>query len=225
MSPELFLIFSNSKLLQGQFLRIAYYRFSICTVRSKHIFLWFNALHCRLSFDPAQKVSHHVQPQPNTSYAVDHNSNIFFSEFFAQAIVFLWCVLFVISISWRFVPQLHIISSSGRGKRCIRHMHSRHVRSTLRILPYRRGWQYLWIDSFCIRGYVYASRFGCSPCFVSVVCISWTINLNVSLNCRIFHFVDFVHENYKNVFIVFVFCFCFFFCLSLCCFENLLREG
>lgn len=55
MSPELFLIFSNSKLLQGQFLRIAYYRFSICTVRSKHIFLWFNALHCRLSFDPALK--------------------------------------------------------------------------------------------------------------------------------------------------------------------------
>lgn len=76
---------------------------------------------------------------------------------------FLWCVLFVISISWRFVPQLHIISSSGRGKRCIRHMHSRHVRSTLRILPYRRGCRYLWIDSFCIRGYVYASRFGCSP--------------------------------------------------------------
>lgn len=99
MSPELFLIFSNSKLLQGQFLRIAYYRFSICTVRSKHIFLWFNALHCRLSFDPAQKVSHHVQPQPNTSYAVDHNSNIFFVQSSLPRQLFFYGVCFLLSAS------------------------------------------------------------------------------------------------------------------------------
>lgn len=48
MSPELFLIFSNSKLLQGQFLRIAYYRFSICTVRSKHISC--GLMHCTAGF-------------------------------------------------------------------------------------------------------------------------------------------------------------------------------
>lgn len=48
MSPELFLIFSNSKLLQGQFLSIAYYRFSICTVRSKPFFC--GLMHCTAGF-------------------------------------------------------------------------------------------------------------------------------------------------------------------------------
>lgn len=44
----MFLIFSKSKLLQGQFLGIAYYRFSICTVRSKHISC--GLMHCTAGF-------------------------------------------------------------------------------------------------------------------------------------------------------------------------------
>jgi len=62
---------------------------------------------------------------------------------------------------------------------------------------------------------------------VSVVCISWTINLNVSLNCRIFHFVDFVHENYKMVLLFYVsllFFFLSWFFVLVSFLKSLLRE-